>query len=100
MSTGKQIQSWPLGPKSNDFSNSPSLCRVNFEPSGRYLAIPAFTTSTVKILDRGTWKEAFELTDSRLKDVIIHLTKLSYIFNICIVNSRYPSAVGRPVESF
>ena len=100
MSTGKQLQSWPWGPKSNDFSNSPSLCRINFEPSGRYLAIPAFTTSTVKILDRGTWKEAFELTDSRLKDVIIKPSKLIHLFHIYNFFSRYPSAVGHPVESF
>lgn len=35
------------------------------------MAVPAFDSSTVKILDRGTWKEFAELADPRIKDVSI-----------------------------
>lgn len=72
LTTNEQVQSWQWGPKSNDFSNSPSLCRVHFEPTtGRFLAIPFYQSSTVKILERKTWKEVAELADHRLKDISI-----------------------------
>ncbi len=74
LSTCKQLHSWRWGPTSNDFGNSLSLCRVQFEPTnGRYLAIPSFQSSTVKILDRNTWKEVAELVEDRLKEVYIRL---------------------------
>ena len=68
--SGKQVQSWNWAPKSNDFSNSPSLCRIQFEPTtGQFLAVPSFPTSSVKIIERNTWKEVAELQHERLKDV-------------------------------
>ena len=72
LSSKKQVQSWPWAPRSNDFSNSPSLARVHFEPiTGRFLAVPVHSLSTVKILERGSWKQVAELEDHRLNEVTI-----------------------------
>ncbi|XP_046632303.1 WD repeat and HMG-box DNA-binding protein 1-like isoform X3 [Daphnia pulicaria] len=72
LTTSKELKSWRWGPASNDFGNSPSLCRINFEPTtGRYLAVPFFQSSTVKILERSSWKEVAEIVDDRLKDISI-----------------------------
>lgn len=73
LNSRKQVHSWEWAPRSNDFSNCPSLCRVMFEPVlGKTLAVPVATT--IKIIERSSWKEVAELKDERLNQVWTTLT--------------------------
>lgn len=102
LTASKELQSWRWGPASNDFGNSPSLCRIHFEPTtGRYLAVPFFQSSTVKILERSSWKEVAELVDDRLKDVSISKQIVSNLLYVKFISCcRFPFVAGLFVASF
>ncbi|KAF7279193.1 hypothetical protein GWI33_007600 [Rhynchophorus ferrugineus] len=42
-------------PKVNSFSNARNLCRIDFHPTGKYLAYPE--RNTIKLLDTESWEE-------------------------------------------
>ena len=68
--------------------------------TGRYLAVPFFQSSTVKILERSSWKEVAELVDDRLKDVSIFNEIVEcLLFEICL-GCRYPFVAGQLVANF
>ncbi len=72
LKTRKELVNWPWAPRSNDFSNAETLCRLQFEPTtGRCLAVPCAGDSTgcVRIVERATWKVLAELKDDRVAQV-------------------------------
>ena len=100
----KQINSWSWAPRSNDFSNSPTLCRMQFEPTtGRFLAVPVSQNneSMVKIIERGSWKEVAQLKDERMIEVMKCL--FFYKMNKMILTNkmfRFQFVLGHRAASF
>jgi len=66
ISSKSQVKSFDWIPKSNDGSNSKTVCQLRFNNSGSCLAIP--NNTSVSVLKRESWEEVISLTSSSLKD--------------------------------
>ncbi|XP_063336316.1 WD repeat and HMG-box DNA-binding protein 1 [Pelmatolapia mariae] len=64
-----QVISWPLLQKSNDVTNTKSLCRLAWQPGmGKFLAVPVETK--VHLYERGSWGHVSTLSDDLLTQPI------------------------------
>lgn len=64
-----QVTSWPLLQKTNDVTNSKSLCRLSWQPnSGKFLAVPV--EEKVHLYERGSWGHVTTLSDDLLTQAV------------------------------
>ncbi|KAM7424615.1 hypothetical protein PAMA_000801 [Pampus argenteus] len=63
-----QVISWPLLQKTNDVSNAKSLCRLAWQPTAKFLAVPVETK--VHLYERGSWGHVTTLSDDLLTQPI------------------------------
>lgn len=60
VNSGNIVNEWDVLPKSNSFENSATICRLDFHPWGKVLAVP--NGDSIKFYERESWTLSLTVT--------------------------------------